>query len=74
MPAEKVTFIAVWERKKQADYTVLFWAEKSDYPKNAKLLDRYDFVGTHVYKDQLVGMRPELEKRTCKRRRVYRFG
>lgn len=66
MPAEKVTFIAVWERKKQADYTVLFWAEKSDYPKNAKLLDRYDFVGTHVYKDQLVGMRPELEKEPVK--------
>lgn len=66
MPAEKVTFIAVWERKKQADYTVLFWAEKSDYPKNAKLLDRYDFVGTHVYKDQSVGMRPELEKEPVK--------
>lgn len=33
MPAEKVTFTAQWERKKQADYTVLFWAEKSDYPK-----------------------------------------
>ena len=66
MPAEKVTFIAVWERKKQADYTVLFWAEKSDYPKNAKLLDRYDFVGTHVYKDQSVGKRPELEKEPVK--------
>lgn len=66
MPAEKVTFIAVWERKKQADYTVLFWAEKSDYPKNAKLLDKYDFVGTHVYKNKPVGIRPELEKEPVK--------
>ena len=62
MPAEKVTFTAQWETKKEADYTVLFWAEKADYPKDSKLLDRYDFVGTHVYKDQPVGMRPELEK------------
>lgn len=66
MPAEKVTFTAQWETKKEADYTVLFWAEKADYPKDAKLLDRYDFVGTHVYKDQPVGMRPELEKEPIK--------
>lgn len=66
MPAKKVTFTAQWEDKKEADYTVLFWAEKADYPKDAKLLDRYDFIGTHVYKDQKVGMRPELEKEPIK--------
>ncbi|WP_454206141.1 S-layer homology domain-containing protein [Peptoniphilus sp. Marseille-Q6390] len=66
MPAKKVTFTAQWETKKEADYTVLFWAEKADHPKDAKLLDKYDFVGTHVYKDQKVGMRPELEKEPVK--------
>ena len=66
MPSEKVTFTAVWERKNKANYTVLLWAEKADYPKNAKLLDKYDFVGTHVYKDQPVGMRPELDKEPVK--------
>ncbi|KXO16825.1 hypothetical protein HMPREF3189_00270, partial [Clostridiales bacterium KA00134] len=66
MPAEKVTFTAVWESKKEADYTVLFWAEKADYPKDAKLLNKYDFVGAHVYKNQPVGKRPELEKEPVK--------
>lgn len=66
MPAEKVTFTAVWKSKEKADYTVLFWAEKPDHPKDAKLLNKYDFVGTHVYKDQKVGTRPNLENEPVK--------
>lgn len=62
MPAENVKFTAVWKDKEKSDYTVLFWTEKSDYPEGASLADKYDYVGTHVYKNKDTGMRPDLEK------------
>ena len=54
MPAEKLTFTAVWKDKEKADYAVQFWAEKADHTDNASLLEKYDFIGTRVYKDQPV--------------------
>ena len=54
MPAEKLTFTAVWKDKERADYAVQFWAEKADHTDNASLLEKYDFIGTRVYKDQPV--------------------
>ena len=66
MPAEKVKFTAVWKDNEKADYAIQFWTEKADYPEGASLLEKYDFVGTHVYKDQATGTRPELAKETVK--------
>ena len=60
MPAENVKFTAVWKDDPTADYVVQFWTEKADYPKGASLLEKYDFVGTHVYKDKPTGTRPDL--------------
>ena len=61
MPPSKVTFTAVWKDKEKADYAVQFWAEKADHADGASLADKYDFIGTHVYKDQAIGARPDLE-------------
>lgn len=60
MPAEKLTFTAVWKDKEKADYAVQFWAEKADHADNAGL-EKYDYIGTRVYKDQNTGSRPELD-------------
>ena len=64
MPASKVTFTAVWKNKEKADYAVQFWAEKSDHADDASLLDKYDYIGTRVYKDQATGSRPDLDNET----------
>ncbi|MDU3430669.1 MAG: cell wall-binding repeat-containing protein [Peptostreptococcus sp.] len=61
MPASKVTFTAVWKDKEEADYAVQFWAEKSDHADGASLLDKYDYMGTRVYKDKDTGSRPVLD-------------
>ena len=66
MPASKVTFTAVWKNKEKADYAVQFWAEKSDHADDASLLDKYDYIGTRVYKDQDTGMRPDLDNEPVK--------
>lgn len=60
MPATGVKFTAVWKDKEKADYTVMFWTEKSDHPENASLEQKYDYVGTHVYSNVKTGMRPNL--------------
>lgn len=60
MPAEKLTFTAVWKDKEKADYAVQFWAEKADHA------GEYDYIGTHVYKDQATGMRPDLDNEPVK--------
>ena len=60
MPAENVKFTADWKDDPTADYAVQFWTEKADHPDDASLLDKYDFVGTHVYKDKKTGLRPDL--------------
>ena len=61
MPASKVTFTAVWKDKEKADYAIQFWAEKADHADDASLLDKYDYIGTRVYKDKDTGMRPDLD-------------
>ena len=61
MPASKVIFTAVWKDKEKADYAVQFWAEKADHADNASLMDKYDYMGTRVYKDKDTGMRPNLD-------------
>ncbi|WP_304140441.1 cell wall-binding repeat-containing protein [Finegoldia magna] len=66
MPANKVTFTAVWKDKEKADYAVQFWAEKADHADDASLLDKYDYIGTRVYKDQDTGSRPNLDEEPVK--------
>ena len=59
---ERLKFTAVWKDKEKADYAIQFWAEKADHADGASLLDKYDYMGTRVYKDKDTGMRPELDK------------
>ena len=66
MPASKITFTAVWKDKEKADYAVQFWAEKADHAEGASLMDKYDYMGTRVYKDQATGSRPDLDKEPLK--------
>lgn len=66
MPASKVTFTAVWKDKEKADYAVQFWAEKADHADDASLLDKYDYIGTRVYKDEDTGSRPDLDNEPVK--------
>lgn len=66
MPASNLTFTAVWKDKDKADYAVQFWAEKSDHADGASLLDKYDYIGTRVYKDEPTGKRPDLDKVSVK--------
>lgn len=61
MPASKVTFTAVWKDKEKAGYAIQFWAEKADHADGATLADKYDYIGTRVYKDQDTGSRPDLD-------------
>ena len=61
MPASNVTFTAVWKDKEKADYAVQFWAEKADHADGAPVADKYDYIGTRVYKDQDTGSRPDLD-------------
>ncbi|MFR4814548.1 S-layer homology domain-containing protein [Peptoniphilus sp.] len=66
MPASKLTFTAVWKDKEKADYAVQFWAEKADHADGASLADKYDYIGTRVYKDQTTGSRPDLDNEPVK--------
>ena len=66
MPAHHIKFTAVWEDNPQADYAIQFWTEKSDHPQGASLLEKYEFVGTHVYRNKDTGYRPNLEEETIK--------
>ena len=66
MPASKLTFTAVWKDKEKADYAVQFWAEKADHADGASLADKYDFIGTRVYKDKDTGSRPDLDNEPVK--------
>ena len=66
MPASKVTFTAVWKDKEKADYAVQFWAEKADHADGASLADKYDYIGTHVHKNEPTGKRPELDNEPVK--------
>ena len=66
MPASKVTFTAVWKDKEKSDYAIQFWAEKADHADGASLADKYDYIGTRVYKDQDTGSRPDLDNEPVK--------
>ena len=66
MPASEVTFTAVWKDKDKAGYAIQFWAEKADHADGASLADKYDFIGTRVYKDKDTGMRPDLDNEPVK--------
>lgn len=61
MPSEKLTFIGLWTAKPKADYAIQFWTEKADHADDAKIEDKYEFIGTRVYKDQVTGSRPNLD-------------
>ena len=63
---ERLKFTAVWKDKDKADYAVQYWAEKADHADNASLLDKYDYMGTKVYKNKDTGMRPDLDNQTIK--------
>lgn len=66
MPAQNVKFTAVWDEKDKARYTVLYWSEKSDHADNAKLRDKYDFIGTRVINNVATGFSPDLSAETIK--------
>ena len=75
MPAEDVTFTAEWKDKEKANYAVQFWAEKADHADGASLLEKYEYMGTRVYKDHPVkvlkegkwaGFSPDLDKEPVK--------
>ena len=65
MPPSKVTFTAEWKDREKADYAVQFWAEKADHADGAGL-EKYDYIGTRVYKDQNTGDRPDLDNVSVK--------
>lgn len=66
MPAQHIKFTAVWDDDPQADYAIQFWTEKADHADDATLLQKYEFVGTHVCRDADTGYRPNLEEETIK--------
>ena len=66
MPASKITFTAVWKDKPKADYAIQFWAEKADHADNASIMDKYEYMGTRVYKDVDTGSRPNLDTEPVK--------
>ena len=61
MPPQDVTFTADWKDKEKAGYAVQYWAEKADHADNASLLEKYDYMGTKVYKNENTGTRPNLD-------------
>ena len=61
MPAENITFTAEWKDKEKADYAVQYWAEKADHAEGASLLEKYDYMGAKVYRDEDTGKRPDLD-------------
>ena len=63
---ERLKFTAVWKDKEKANYAIQFWVEKSDHADGASLLEKYDYMGTRVYKDQDTGSRPNLDKEPVK--------
>lgn len=51
MPAEDITFKAIYNENKMADYSVEFWVEKADYDdknSNLPLNEKYEFAGNRV--------------------------
>ena len=51
MPAEDITFKAIYKENETAEYSVEFWVEKADYDDkkpNLSIKDKYEFVGNRV--------------------------
>nr|WP_230582892.1 InlB B-repeat-containing protein [Finegoldia magna] len=63
---ERLKFTAVWKDKDKADYAIQFWTEKADHADGASLQDKYEYMGTRVYKDKDTGSTPELDKEPVK--------
>lgn len=53
MPAQNITFTALWKEKPKANYTIQFWTQKAES-------DAYDFIAAKVVTDADTGSRPEL--------------
>ena len=62
MPAEDITFKAIYKEKEMAEYSVEFWVEKADHDdKNTDLPlnEKYEFAGNRVLNGR-VGTIPDL--------------
>ena len=59
---ERLTFTAVWKDKEKADYAIQFWVEKADHADGASLQEKYEYMGTRVYKDAETGSKPNLDE------------
>ena len=63
MPAQDITFTAVWKDAPKADYLIQFWTEKTDYDDKDDTLplrDRYDYIGSRRIEKADTGLRPNL--------------
>ena len=63
MAASNVTFTAVWDEEKKADYVIQFWTEKPDYDDKDNTLplrERYDFIGARRIDNADTGSTPKL--------------
>ena len=60
MPDSDFTMEAAWKDKEKSDYKVQFWAEKAEHADNAKLEDKYEYIGSLIYKEEQTGTRPDL--------------
>lgn len=63
---EKLTFTAVWEDKPKANYAIQFWSEKADHAENASISEKYEYIGTRVYKDADTGSTPDIDNEPVK--------
>ena len=65
MPAQDITFTAVWKDAPKADYLIQFWTEKTDYDDKDDTLplrDRYDYIGSRRIEQVDTGLIPDLTK------------
>ena len=53
MPAQNITFTALWKENPKANYTIQFWTQKAES-------DAYDFIAAKVVTDAKTGLRPDL--------------
>ena len=63
MPAQDITFTAVWKDAPKADYLIQFWTEKTDYDDKDDTLplrDRYDYIGSRRIEQVDTGLIPDL--------------
>ena len=63
MPANTVTFTAVWKEKEKADYTIQYWTQKPESGGETGL-GNYVFAGAKIVKEAKVGSRPDLDLMT----------